>query len=137
MRAHARAVVDAAQAVFAAFYDVDDVPDPADYPYGVLTVDQGRDTGLRVVGGKSSEQAWRVVVLGVGSTADEARIVLEKAATAFAGTRFQITGFKTTPCRLESSGAPVGRDGELRTDEGSPVYTGSTVWTFGSTLSGA
>lgn len=138
IRAHAAAVVAACDQAHVlntsepAFYDLDDVPDAPSYPYGVVYPDTGRPAVLRMATG-SPERAWRVIVIGVGTTADEARIVLEKTEDALAGTRLAILGRRCSPLRLEAGqGLPVARDADLRSQDGLPVYTGSTVWTFGS-----
>lgn len=138
IRAHAAAVLAACNAANSLdsdeplFYDADDVPKSPDYPYGVVYPDTGRPTSPRMTT-HSPGRAWRVVVVGVGTTADEARIILEKAETALSGTRLAVASRRCSPTRMESGqGSPVGRDPDLTDQNGLPVYTGSAVWTFGS-----
>lgn len=139
IRAHAAAVVAACNQAHTlnssepSFYDVDDVPEAPTYPYGVVYPDTGRPSGQRMTT-QSPDRAWRVIVVGVGNRADEARGILEKAEAALSGQRLAVSGRRCTPLRLESGqGLPVARDPDSRSQEGLAVYTGSTVWTFGST----
>lgn len=128
-RVHAAAVVAQIRATFEKSYDVDEVPPKPDYPIIEVTLDTSRPASYRH-SGEASGGAWRLVTSYYGTTADEARICAEKAATALLGKHVAIAGFKTTKVRLESS-QPVVPDDDFA-DSGLRLYSGSSVWAFSS-----
>lgn len=119
------ATADAALAVLAAAgvstYERHTAPSDADPAYVVIDADLGRGETYRL-SGRTTLSAHRFVVLAVGTTPNNARVVADEARAALEGVRV-VPG--CTPCRLESS-TTVGLDDADVPD----VYSGSLVFTF-------
>ncbi len=102
-------------------------PDTAAGRYVVVTTQRRFGATPRLTS-RSVDDGWRVVVLCVGSTVNEARWVMEKAAAALEFRRPAVSGASCTPVRFESS-RPA------QTDPDDPaVCSGTSVWTYAATL---
>lgn len=113
-------------------YDYDDVPggqtnadaaqraQPLPDLYALVTVERRSAPMLRAraFAGRSS---WRVTVLAVGRSVDEARWVLARVDGALDETRVTVGGFTSSPLAHELSSAPAPDDGR---------YSASTQYTY-------
>ena len=109
-------------------YDADEAPASPTYPYVSVSHFARRygDTYTRISDSCASA-GYRVVVLAVGSSPDEARWATERVEARLECARLVVTGYTCSACRFESASG-VARDPDME-----DLYVGSTVWTFVST----
>lgn len=124
--AHADAVIAALTSAGVAAYEQPDAPESPDPPHAVVYGDLGRGETYRM-NGRSKVTAYRVPVLVVGGTPNNARYAADAVTSALHGLRLAVTGSLCTPVRLESS-TPV------RNDDTDPAgtYVSTLVFTFAS-----
>lgn len=102
MKAHQDAAVAALLAAWPSgrVYAVGAVPASPVTPYIVLGVDGGLP-GNYSLASEHGSKSYRVAVQLVGKTYGEVAAVAEKADVALLDQRLIVTGFDTTPCRVE------------------------------------
>lgn len=105
-------------------YDLDEVPggkytadeelrkQPLPPMYAVVHVERRYVPGLRS-SGQASRSSWRVTVVAVGTTVDEARWVLDRADEALDSARLDVDGRRTSPLAFELSSSPEPDEGRF------------------------
>lgn len=81
-------------------YPLGGVPKLPDYPYGVYSASLGRGDSY-TLDSREGLRWGRVVVQTFGKTAASALSLSEDIRAALVGVRLDITGYETTPCRVE------------------------------------
>lgn len=117
--AHWRTVLDVALGKWSA-YDYDDVPDPLPNLYGLITLSQRAGETSRA-SGQRLQVGYRLTLLAVGRSIDEARWVRDQAHDALTDRGFIVAGRPTSLLRVETE-VPI------EPDEGR--FSGFTAWTY-------